>query len=70
MNRATAVTKAASIKTSVDAVEAAFQASDFETAAAEFARLHAKLNGLAHRAADFFGGEVSEFSGGTDKPEE
>lgn len=67
MNRATTVAKAAAIKTSVDAVETALTAGDLETAKVEFTRLHAKLNGLAKRAAEHFGGEITEFSGGDGK---
>lgn len=62
--------KAASIKTSVDAVHAALDAGDLETAKTEFDRLHAKLNGAAHRAAEIFDTDVTVFSGGTDRPEE
>lgn len=70
MNRNTTITKAAAIKTSVDTIDAAFEAGDIEAAKAEFGRLHAKLNGLAAKAADHFGGDVTAFSGGTDKPTE
>jgi len=68
MNRATTIAKAAAIKTSVDQVDEAFESGDIEAAKAAFDRLHAKLNGLAARAAEHFGGDVTEFSGGTDKP--
>jgi hypothetical protein len=64
------ITKAESIKLSVAEVETALDVGDIVTARTAFARLHAKLNGLAHRAADHFGGDVQTFSGGTDKPEE
>lgn len=69
LSKSLVATKAASIKTSVDAVEAAFAVGDLNTAKAEFERLHAKLNGAAHKAAEFFGEpDVEVFSGGTGKP--
>jgi hypothetical protein len=68
------ITKAASIRASVNEVEAAIASllDSAEKAVVDeaFKRLHAKLNGLAHRAAEHFGGDVSTFSGGTDKPDE
>lgn len=70
MNRATTIAKAAAIKTSVDEVDTAFEAGDLAAAKVAFDRLHLRLNGLAHRAAEHFGGDVEEFSGGTDKPPE
>ena len=69
LSKSLVATKAASIKTSVDAVEAALSVGDLETAKTEFDRLHAKLNGVAHKVAEFFGeGDVGVFSGGTNKP--
>lgn len=68
MNKAFAVSKAAAIKVTMNELETAIDAGDLASAKTASARLHAKLNGLAHKAADFFGGTVSEFSGGTDKP--
>lgn len=67
MNRTTTITKAAAIKTSVDEVDAALEADDIDAAKTAFGRLHAKLNGLAIRAAEHFGGTAEEFSGGTGK---
>ncbi len=61
------ITKASAIKISVDAVDTAFAANDMAAAKTEFDRLHAKLNGLAKRAADHFGGDVTVFSGGDGK---
>ena len=74
MNKTTAVTKAASIKTTLtdleDAVDALSDSPEKSAVQEQVQRLHAKLNGLAHRAADHFGDTVETFSGGTDKPEE
>lgn len=69
LTKSMAVAKAASIKTSVDAVETAFSVGDFDTAKTEFERLHAKLNGAAIRLAEVYGeADVRVFSGGTGKP--
>jgi hypothetical protein len=74
INKTVAATKAASIKTTLDELESAVAAlpesSEKDAVAYQVQRLHAKLNGAAHKLADFFDEDVSTFSGGTDKPEE
>lgn len=68
-----AVKAAASIKRTIDRLEAAV--ADLpaglakEAVEAEVLRLHAKLNGVAHKLAEVFDdSDVGVFSGGTGKP--
>lgn len=74
INKTQARTKAASIKTSVDAVHAKIEALPDNLARAEleqeFDRLHRKLNGAARRIAEVFEEPISTFSGGDDRPDE
>jgi hypothetical protein len=74
ISKTVARTKAASVRTTLDAlhdaVEALAESPEKAAVETELQRLHAKLNGAAHRLAEFFDDDVETFSGGTDKPEE
>jgi len=74
ISKTAARTKAASIRVSLDAVHASLEdipaGPEREAAILEMGRLHAKLNGVAHKLAEIFEDDVETFSGGTDKPEE
>lgn len=74
ISKTQARTKAASVKATLDELEARISAlpetqekADLQSTAE---RLHRKLNGLARRAAEIFETDVETFSGGTDKPDE
>ena len=70
MNRALARSYATKLKSDIDAVHAALEAGDIETAKTAMTGLHGRLNAAAIRVAEFFDAPVEEFSGGTDKPPE
>lgn len=66
--------KAAGIKTRVDAHHAALDAlpdgPEKEAALATFTSLHLGLNWLARKAAEVFDDDIETFSGGDDRPDE
>lgn len=74
LKKSVAMAKATSVKHTLDELHTfvdALGTEDEKVRGQEIvARLHAKLNGLAIRAADFFEDEPAAFSGGRDKPEE
>lgn len=72
INKTQARIKAASIKETLSELEYEVDALPDSQAKtnvqAQVTRLHAKLNGAAHKLAEFFDDDVQVFSGGTDKP--